>query len=118
MLDTLEIHIPMQPQFCYQNGGKLWNIVGEVAHYGLTGYGAIVFDIETKMLKPIGQQKHAYESLPSSFGGMAFKFLSHNVANTLPYVALKASAKFIQAQRMLPCFLLFFGHSKGKDIKD
>ena len=100
MLDTLEIHIPMQPQFCYQNGGKLWNIVGEVAHYGLTGYGAIVFDIETKMLKPIGEQKHAYESLPSSFGGMAFKFLSHNVANTLPYVALKASAKFIQGHNV------------------
>lgn len=99
MLDTLEIHIPMQSQFCYENG-KLWSIVGEVAHYGLTGQGAIVFDIETKQLKPVGVQKHAYESLPSSYGGMAFKFFSHNVANTLPYVALKASAKFLEGHNI------------------
>lgn len=99
MLDTLEIHIPMQVQFCYQNG-KLWNIVGEVAHYGLTGYGAIVFDVEAGKLKPIGDQKHAYESIPSSYGGMSFKFFSHNVANTLPYVSLKASAKFLQGHNV------------------
>lgn len=100
MLDTLEIHIPMQYQFCYQNGGKLWNIVGEVAHYGLKSYGAIIFDVETGVLKPVGEQKHAYESIPSSYGGMSFKFFSHNVANTLPYVSLKASAKFLQGHNL------------------
>lgn len=100
MLDTLEIHIPIQAQFCYSNGEVLSSIVGEVAHYGLKGYGAIVFDIETNQLLPVGEQKHAYESLPSSFGGMAFKFYSHNVANTLPYVSLKASAKFLQGHNV------------------
>lgn len=100
MLDTLEIHIPIQAQFAYSIGEKLWSVVGEVAHYGLTGYGAIVYDVEQNKLVPHGEQKHAYESLPSSFGGMAFKFLSHNVANTLPYVALKASAKFLQGHNV------------------
>lgn len=99
MLDTLEIHIPMQAEFCYKTG-NLWQIVGEVAHYGLTGHGAIVFDVETRQLKPVGDQKHAYESLPSSYGGMAFKFFSHNVANVLPYVSLKASAKFLQGHNV------------------
>lgn len=100
MLDTLEIHIPVQYQFCYQNGGTLWNIVGEVPHYGLRGHGACVFDIETKQIKPLGEQKHAFERLESSFGGMAFKFYSHNVANTLPYISLKASAKFLQGHNV------------------
>lgn len=99
MLDTLEIHIPIQKQYC-QSNGNLWSIVGEVPHYGLTGHGAIIFDIETKQLRPTGVQKHVYESLPSSFGGMAFKFNSHNVANTLPYVALKASAKFLEGHNV------------------
>lgn len=99
MLDTLEIHIPMQQEFCYQTG-KLWSVVGEVSHYGLMGYGAIVFDVDTMNFKPVGEQKHAYESIPSSYGGMAFKFFSHNVANTLPYVSLKASAKFIQGHNV------------------
>lgn len=99
MLDTLEIHIPMQREFCF-NTGKLWSVVGEVSHYGLTGYGAIVFDVDTMNFKPVGEQKHAYESIPSSYGGMAFKFFSHNVANTLPYVSLKASAKFIQGHNV------------------
>lgn len=100
MIDTLEIHIPIQVQFCYKTSTNLWSVVGEVAHYGLRGYGAIVYDVDTRQLKPQGDQKHAYESLASSFGGMAFKFYAHHVSNTLPYVALKASAKFLQGHNV------------------
>uniref|UniRef100_A0AAU8B113 Replication-associated protein G2P n=1 Tax=Dulem virus 62 TaxID=3145773 RepID=A0AAU8B113_9VIRU len=100
MLDTLEIHIPIQAEFIYSIGEKLFSVIGEVAHYGLTGYGQIIYDVDLNSLVPTGIQKHAYESLPSSHGGMAFKFFSHNVANTLPYVALKASAKFLEGHNI------------------
>lgn len=113
MLDTLKIHIPIFSQFV-QKTGNLHSVVGEVAHYGLRGHGAIVFDIETKTMKPLGDQKHIYERLTSRFGGMSFKFMSHNVANTRPYVELGASAKFLQGHNVfgsesvqkLACFML------------
>lgn len=100
MLDTLEIHIPIKPEFIIKVSDKLRSVVGEVGHYGLLGWGAIKFDIEKNELRPVGDQKHAYESLPSHYGGMAFKFFSHNVANTNPYIALKASAKFLQGHNV------------------
>lgn len=113
MLDTLVLHIPIQ-QHCVVKVGALHSVVGEVAHYGLRAYGAIEFDIETKTMKPIGGQKHAYESITSAYGGMSFRFFSHNVANTRPYIELKASAKFLQGHNVfgsdnvqkLACFML------------
>lgn len=99
MLDTLEIHIPILSMFV-EKVGNLQSVVGEVAHYGLRAYGAIEFDVSTKTMKTLGVQKHLYERIASSYGGMSFKFMSHNVANTRPYVALKASAKFLQGHNI------------------
>lgn len=113
MLDTLVLHIPIKQQYVVKMGA-LHSVIGEVSHYGLRAYGAIEFDVETGTMKPIGVQKHAYESITSAFGGMSFKFMSHNVANTRPYIELKASAKFLQGHNVfgtddvqkLACFML------------
>lgn len=113
MLDTLVLHVPIQQQYVVRVG-SLHSVFGEVAHYGLRAYGAVEFDIDTKTMKPIGTQKHIYESITSAYAGMAFKFMSHNVANTRPYIELKASAKFLQGHNVfgsddvqkLACFML------------
>lgn len=99
MHDTIIIHVPVRNEFVKQTG-SLYSIVGEVAHYGVRAVSDVRFDIDENKIVTVGELKHPFESLPSSFDGMAMKFYSHRVANTRPYVALNASYKFIQGHNV------------------
>lgn len=112
MHDTVIIHIPINKEFVKREG-SLYSIIGEVAHYGVRAVSDIKYDLETDTMKVHSELKHPFESLvryvedaeefenlPSSTQGMAMKFYSHRVANTLPYVALNASYKFIQGHNV------------------
>lgn len=99
MHDTVIINIPLNKEFVKREG-SLYSIIGEVAHYGVRAVSDIKYDLETDTMNVHSELKHPFESLPSSYDGMAMKFYSHRVANTLPYVALNASYKFIQGHNV------------------
>lgn len=99
MIDTLIIHIPVSKQFV-KTVGNLHSIVGDVADYQIKAVPSYLKrDLETGQVT-WGELKHPFESLPSNYGSMAIKFYSHNVANTLPYIALNASPKLLQGHNV------------------
>ncbi|MFW2178536.1 MULTISPECIES: phage/plasmid replication protein, II/X family, partial [unclassified Moraxella] len=99
MIDTTIIHIPVLPEFT-KKVGNLHSIIGDVADYQIKAVPSYLKrDLETGFVT-WGELKHPFESLPSSYGSMAIKFYSHNVANTLPYIALNASPKILQGHNV------------------
>lgn len=99
MLDTLIIHIPMRSEFVRQNG-NLFSVVGDVADYQIRAVPSYLKrDLLTGAIS-YGDLRHPYESLPSSYSGMAIKFNAVNVANTPPYISLNASCKILQGHNI------------------
>ena len=98
MLDTLIIHIPIRREFV-TSIGNLNSVVGDASYYGLTTQSYFKRDLKTGEVTH-GELKHPYESLPSSYSGMAIKFFGDNVANTLPYVSMNASVKILQGHNV------------------
>ena len=98
MLDTLVIHVPMRQEFCV-SVGNLHSVIGDVAHYQVRAVPSY-FKRALDGTITHGDLFHPYESLPTSFGGMAMKFHAVNVANTLPYVSLNASVKILQGHNV------------------
>lgn len=98
MLDTLVIHIPMREEFCV-TVGNLHSVVGDVAHYQVRAVPSY-FKRALDGTITHGDLFHPYESLPTSYSGMAMKFHAVNVANTRPYVSLNASVKILQGHNV------------------
>lgn len=98
MLDTLVIHIPMREEFCV-SVGNLHSVLGDVAHYQIKAVPSY-FKRALDGTITHGDLFHPYESLPTSFSGMAMKFNAVNVANTRPYVSLNASVKILQGHNV------------------
>lgn len=98
MLDTLIIHVPIRKEFVTTTG-NLHSIIGDASYYGLTTQSYFKRDLKTGEVTH-GELKHPYESLPSSYSGMAIKFYGDNVANTLPYVSMNASVKILQGHNV------------------
>ena len=98
VLDTLIIHIPIKSEFVRTNG-NLSSVVGDASYYGLTTQSYFKRNVQTGEVTH-GELKHPYESLPSSYSGMAIKFFGDNVANTLPYVSMNASVKILQGHNV------------------
>ena len=98
MLDTLIIHIPIRKEFI-RTTGNLNSVIGDASYYGLPTQSYFKRDLKTGEVTH-GELKHPYESLPSSYSGMAIKFFSDNVANTIPYVSMNASVKILQGHNV------------------
>lgn len=98
MLDTLIIHIPIRKEFV-RTTGNLNSVIGDASYYGLPTQSYFKRDLKTGEVTH-GELKHPYESLPSSYSGMAIKFFSDNVANTIPYVSMNASVKILQGHNV------------------
>lgn len=98
MLDTLILHIPIREEFCVVNG-NLHSIRGDVADYQIRAVPSY-FKRALDGSITHGDLFHPYESLPSSYSGMAMKFNAVNVANTRPYVSLNASVKILQGHNV------------------
>ena len=98
MLDTLIIHIPIKREFV-RTTGNLNSVVGDASYYGLPTQSYFKRCMQTGEVTH-GELKHPYESLPSSYSGMAIKFFGDNVANTLPYVSMNASVKILQGHNV------------------
>lgn len=98
MLDTLVLHVPMREEFCVVNG-NLHSVLGDVAHYQVKAVPSY-FKRSLDGTITHGDLFHPYESLPTSFSGMAMKFHAVNVANTRPYVSLNASVKILQGHNI------------------
>lgn len=99
MLDTLIFNIPMLPEFVRQTG-NLYSVIGDVADYQIKAVPSYLKrDLMTGKVT-YGDLRHPYESLPSSYSGMAIKFNAVNVANTLPYISLNASTKILQGHNV------------------
>lgn len=98
MLDTLILHIPIREEFCVVNG-NLHSIRGDVADYQVRAVPSYFKrDLDGSITH--GDLFHPYESLPTSYSGMAMKFNAVNVANTRPYVSLNASVKILQGHNV------------------
>lgn len=98
MLDTLILHLPMKSEFVVKNG-SLSSIVGDVADYQVKAV-PLSFNRDLTGHVTVGDLRHPFESIPSSYGSMAMKFNAVNVANTAPYVSLNASVKFLQGHNI------------------
>uniref|UniRef100_A0AAU8B2Z4 Replication-associated protein G2P n=1 Tax=Dulem virus 60 TaxID=3145771 RepID=A0AAU8B2Z4_9VIRU len=99
MIDTLEIHIPVFPAYCRSTAKDCWEIVGDVTDYGLTGNSRYVkkSDDGDNIAYDL---YHAYESIPTSHTGIAFKFM-HRAYKTMPFVLLNCSiAKILQGHNV------------------
>lgn len=80
MLDTLILHIPILEEFCVVTG-NLHSVRGDVADYQIRAVPSY-FKRALDGSITHGDLFHPYESLPSSYSGMAVKFNAVNVANT------------------------------------
>tara|TARA_B100001057_G_C22865397_1_gene956265 strand:- start:2346 stop:3698 length:1353 start_codon:yes stop_codon:yes gene_type:complete len=98
VLDTLIIHIPIRREFV-RTTGNLNSVIGDASYYGITTQSYFKRDLKTGEVTH-GELKHPYESLPSSYSGMAIKFFADNVANTIPYVSMNASVKILQGHNV------------------
>lgn len=98
MLDTLILHIPMKSEYV-SKVGNLSSIVGDIADYQVKAV-PLSFSRDLAGNVTVGDLRHPYESIPSSFASMAMKFNAVNVANTAPYVSLNASVKFLQGHNV------------------
>lgn len=98
MLDTLILHIPILEEFCVVTG-NLHSVRGDVADYQVRAVPSY-FKRALDGSITHGDLFHPYESLPSSYSGMAMKFNAVNVANTRPYVSLNASVKILQGHNV------------------
>lgn len=99
MIDTIEIHIPMFSTYCYNVVGDMWEIVGDVTDYGLTANSRYVKKLDDNS-KVAYELYHAYESIPTSHTGIAFKFM-HRTNKCFPFVLLNCSiAKILQGHNV------------------
>ena len=98
MLDTLILHIPIREEFVVVTG-NLHSVRGDVADYQIRAVPSY-FKRALDGSITHGDLFHPYESLPSSYSGMAMKFNAVNVANTRPYVSLNASVKILQGHNV------------------
>lgn len=99
MIDTIEIHIPVFPTYCKNTGNDLWEIIGDVTDFGLTANSRHVKQLDDGTRLPY-ELYHAYESIPTSHTGIAFKFF-HRANKHLPFVLLNCSiAKILQGHNV------------------
>lgn len=98
MLDTLVLHIPMRAEFV-KTLGNLNSIVADVDFWQVRAASSSISRNRDGDIVA-SDMYHPFEKLPSSFGTMAMKFYSTNVANTRPYVALNASVKILQGHNI------------------
>lgn len=88
MLDHLRINIPIFETYAVRHG-SVWHYNGDLLDLGLTcASRSISRGLNGELIH--GDLFIPYESLPSSYTEMAFKFYS-SATNTLPFVELKAS---------------------------
>lgn len=98
MHDSVIVNIPINDLFVRHLAGDEFTIVGDLHMYGVRTHGGLNFD-------PITGQttyydlKSPFESLPSSYENMAFKFY-HISKNCVPYVSLNASPKILQGHNV------------------
>lgn len=98
MLDTLVINIPVTSAYVRYVGGKKFTVAGDVSCYGLKTVGSFKRDLETGEIR-YSELKHPFESLPSSYDGMAIKFYD-TATNAPPFMMLKASPKIMQGHNV------------------
>lgn len=98
MHDTVIINIPIQKIYVRHLSGERFGIFGDLHMYGVKTACEIRFDPTTGTTSH-HDLKHPFESLPSSYAHMAMKFY-HEATNTIPYVSLNASPKFIQGHNI------------------
>ena len=99
MLDSLVIHIPLQPEY-YTLDNNLYSIVGDIADFQVKAVPSYLKRDPLTREVTLGALYSPFESLPSSFSSMAMKFYAVNVSNTPPYVAINASAKLLQGHNV------------------
>ncbi len=98
MHDTIVINIPMREQFVRYLGGQQFTIIGDLSYYKIRIVGDIKRDLQTGNIR-YQELKHPFESVPSSYDGMAVKFY-HQTKNCLPYMSLNASPKIMQGHNV------------------
>lgn len=98
MHDTNIINIPFQSPYITHLGGVEFGLVADLQYFGVKSYGGIRFDVDTGKVEYY-DIKHPFEKLPSSFADMAVK-VYHHTKNTIPYIALNASPKFLQGHNV------------------
>lgn len=98
MHDTNIINIPFQAPYVRHLGGVEFGLVADLQYFGVKSYGGIRFDVDTGKVEYY-DIKHPFEKLPSSFADMAVK-VYHHTKNTIPYIALNASPKFLQGHNV------------------
>ncbi len=98
MIDTVEVHIPIDPMFV-RSVGDVYEIIGDVTDYALHGCSRYVRK-EHDGQKVAMEIYHANESIPTSHTGIGFKFM-HRSHNYLPHVILNCSiAKILQGHNV------------------
>lgn len=98
MHDTNIINIPFQTPYVRHLGGVEFGLCADLQYFGVKSYGGIRFDVDTGRVEYY-DIKHPFEKLPSSFSDMAVK-VYHHTKNTIPYIALNASPKFLQGHNV------------------
>ena len=99
MIDHLRLYVPVYPVYAVERGKGSFYFEGDMLDLGLSCASRSVArcDDGTVQAKDLYAP---YESLPSSFTDMAFKFFDTG-RNCLPYVELKASpAKLLQGHNV------------------
>lgn len=99
MIDTVEVHIPLQMIFCKKTSLTGYEIIGEVTDYGLSAHSRHVRKQDDGVNVPF-ELYHSHESLPTSHTGIGFKFM-HRTNKCLPHVILNCSiAKILQGHNV------------------
>lgn len=99
MVDTVQIHIPMEDIFFKKVSKTAYEIIGDVSDYGLNPASRRVVkqDDGSKIAFDL---YHMQESIPTSHTGIGFKFM-HRTNNCKPHVILNASiAKITQGHNI------------------
>ncbi|WP_178379389.1 phage/plasmid replication protein, II/X family [Psychrobacter sp. Cmf 22.2] len=99
MIDTVEVHVPVQAIFCKKTSLTGYEIIGDVTDYDLSAHSRHVRKVEDGTNVPF-ELYHSYESLPTSHTGIGFKFM-HRTNKCLPHVILNCSiAKILQGHNV------------------
>ncbi len=99
LIDLIELSIPVKSEFSVtlDDGSSLF--VGDVFEMGLKLGGKGLYKTDAGVLKA-DQEYHVYESLPTSFTGMAMKFFFES-KHDFPHIKIKASpAKIMQGHNL------------------
>lgn len=99
MIDLLELRIPIDVSHCVQLADGFSKFSGDVYDLGINLAGKGLYRTSDGIVKA-DIEYHAYESLPTSFTGIAMKMFLEN-RDSLPYVQIKCSpAKIMQGHNV------------------